>query len=304
MSAEQHTTTSDVRRRAGKSEDRDLLAGGKPVGAANKRPGKSEGSRQRVKHHRHAETRPWRKEEIETDRPSTDSRTSMMDEARWSTEHGGGSASRHSRRFVVAEALDKAGAQRLMPVGRANDAQGGTEEDFLSWKDDLYTHFQEKLGYEERDIPYEPSIKIVEDESLDVMDLGGAPGYPQRRLSAGQKLFIHNGVASTNPSTFHSTSVSRDRSPRGLVRGGIRHRFGQHSIPFSAPRLSQDMPPGAKKTSIEPAEQDGPDGIAGAWPAWDARCRSSNPQSGAVVIAAPSQDQAMARRLNETAHGP
>ncbi|KAJ4009787.1 hypothetical protein NW752_009375 [Fusarium irregulare] len=72
---------------------------------------------------------------------------------------------------VVVERLDKAGAQRLMPVGKANDAQGGTEEDFLSWKDDVYTHFQEKLGYEERDIPYEPSIQLVEDESLDIMDL-------------------------------------------------------------------------------------------------------------------------------------
>ncbi|PCD20641.1 hypothetical protein FGRA07_04793 [Fusarium graminearum] len=72
---------------------------------------------------------------------------------------------------VVAQHLDKYGAQRLMPVGRANDAQGGTEEDFLSWKDDLYTHFQENLGYQERDIPYEPSIQLIQDESLDIMDL-------------------------------------------------------------------------------------------------------------------------------------
>ncbi|EEU46896.1 uncharacterized protein NECHADRAFT_36849 [Fusarium vanettenii 77-13-4] len=87
---------------------------------------------------------------------------------------------------VVAEALDKAGAQRLMPVGKANDAQGGTEEDFLSWKDDLYTHFQEKLGYEERDIPYEPSIKIVEDESLDIMDLN--LGEPVQNRSGPAKI--------------------------------------------------------------------------------------------------------------------
>lgn len=72
---------------------------------------------------------------------------------------------------VVAQHLDKYGAQRLMPVGRANDAQGGTEEDFLSWKDDLYTHFQDNIGYQERDIPYEPSIQLIQDESLDIMDL-------------------------------------------------------------------------------------------------------------------------------------
>lgn len=72
---------------------------------------------------------------------------------------------------VVVEALDNAGAQRLMPVGKADDTQGGTEEDFISWKDELYAHFQEKLGYEERDIPYTPGLKIVEDESLELIDL-------------------------------------------------------------------------------------------------------------------------------------
>lgn len=87
---------------------------------------------------------------------------------------------------VVVESLDKAGAQRLMPVGKANDAQGGTEEDFLSWKDNLYTHFQEHLGYEERDIPYEPSIKLVEDDSLDVMDLN--LGEPIQNRSGPAKI--------------------------------------------------------------------------------------------------------------------
>ncbi|QPC69651.1 hypothetical protein HYE68_000403 [Fusarium pseudograminearum] len=87
---------------------------------------------------------------------------------------------------VVVQHLDKYGAQRLMPVGRANDAQGGTEEDFLSWKDDLYTHFQENLGYQERDIPYEPSIQLIQDESLDIMDLN--LGEPVQNRSGPAKV--------------------------------------------------------------------------------------------------------------------
>ncbi|KAF4345995.1 NADPH-ferrihemo reductase [Fusarium beomiforme] len=87
---------------------------------------------------------------------------------------------------VVVEFLDKAGAQKLMPVGKANDAQGGTEEDYLSWKDELYTHFQAKLGYEERDIPYEPSIQLIEDESLDIMDLN--LGEPIQNRSGPAKV--------------------------------------------------------------------------------------------------------------------
>ncbi|KAF7552479.1 hypothetical protein G7Z17_g4319 [Cylindrodendrum hubeiense] len=72
---------------------------------------------------------------------------------------------------VVTESLDKAGAQRLMPVGKANDASGGTEEDFLAWKDDLYDVFMGQLGFKEQDIPYTPSIKLIEDESLTLIDL-------------------------------------------------------------------------------------------------------------------------------------
>ncbi|GKU16306.1 unnamed protein product [Fusarium langsethiae] len=87
---------------------------------------------------------------------------------------------------VVVQHLDKSGAQRLMPVGKANDAQGGTEEDFLSWKDDLYTHFQEKLGYQGRDIPYEPSIRLVQDDSLDIMDLN--LGEPIQNRSGPAKV--------------------------------------------------------------------------------------------------------------------
>ncbi|KAF0641283.1 hypothetical protein FPSE5266_11939 [Fusarium pseudograminearum] len=87
---------------------------------------------------------------------------------------------------VVVQHLDKYGAQRLMPVGRANDAQGGTEEDFLSWKDDLYTHFQENLGYQERDIPYEPNIQLIQDESLDIMDLN--LGEPIQNRSGPAKV--------------------------------------------------------------------------------------------------------------------
>ncbi|KAH7175855.1 hypothetical protein EDB81DRAFT_26705 [Dactylonectria macrodidyma] len=72
---------------------------------------------------------------------------------------------------VVTEALDKAGARRLMPVGKADDANGGTEEDFLAWKDELYDVFQGQLGFVEQDIPYAPSIRLIEDESLTFIDL-------------------------------------------------------------------------------------------------------------------------------------
>lgn len=72
---------------------------------------------------------------------------------------------------VVVEALDSAGARRLMPVGKADDANSGTEEAFLAWKDQLYALFGEKLGFQQRHVPYTPSFAVIEDASLSQIDL-------------------------------------------------------------------------------------------------------------------------------------
>ncbi|KAF2105143.1 putative NADPH-cytochrome P450 reductase, partial [Rhizodiscina lignyota] len=47
-----------------------------------------------------------------------------------------------------------------------DDAEGGTEEDFMTWRDDLFTFFRQQLHFEERTVQYEPTISVV---------LGGSP---------------------------------------------------------------------------------------------------------------------------------
>jgi NADPH-ferrihemoprotein reductase len=71
---------------------------------------------------------------------------------------------------VVVDALENAGAKSLMPVGKADDSNGTTEEDFTEWKSSLFGLFR-NLGYEERAATYEPSLKVIEDTSLDIIDL-------------------------------------------------------------------------------------------------------------------------------------
>lgn len=72
---------------------------------------------------------------------------------------------------VVTQSLTDNGATLLLPVGKADDAQRSTEEDFLAWKDGLYAMFRTRLGLEERAVEYQPAIAIVEDESLTPIDL-------------------------------------------------------------------------------------------------------------------------------------
>lgn len=60
---------------------------------------------------------------------------------------------------VVADTLDVAGASALIPRQKADDANGGTEEDFQAWKDDVFALFR-KMGYEEKTVAYQPAIGI------------------------------------------------------------------------------------------------------------------------------------------------
>jgi NADPH-ferrihemoprotein reductase len=60
---------------------------------------------------------------------------------------------------VVADALDAAGATALMPRQRADDANGGTEEDYQAWKDDVFALLAE-MGFQEKAVTYEPTMEV------------------------------------------------------------------------------------------------------------------------------------------------
>ncbi|KAJ5324424.1 hypothetical protein N7476_003024 [Penicillium atrosanguineum] len=83
---------------------------------------------------------------------------------------------------VVVEGMDKFGAKALMPVGKANDAEGTTEEDFMAWKDSLFEVFKGQLGFHEVEAKHVPSLVIQEDESLEPIDLHH--GEPNSHIDA------------------------------------------------------------------------------------------------------------------------
>ncbi|KAF2441066.1 cytochrome P450 reductase 2 [Karstenula rhodostoma CBS 690.94] len=60
---------------------------------------------------------------------------------------------------VVVDALDAAGATPLMPPQRADDAEGATEEDFQSWKDDMFALLR-GMGYEQKTVAYQPTVSV------------------------------------------------------------------------------------------------------------------------------------------------
>ncbi|KAH8597526.1 putative NADPH-cytochrome P450 reductase [Bisporella sp. PMI_857] len=91
---------------------------------------------------------------------------------------------------VFTEAVDRFQAKPLLATGKADDFKGATEEDFIEWKQKLFLTFQDKLGLQERPLHNEPSLKVVEDASVDLID-----------IHAGEPVKAHVALKSTSRSS-------------------------------------------------------------------------------------------------------
>lgn len=100
----------------------------------------------------------------------------------------GNSDYKYFNRVVVAvdELLRTAGAEQLIPIGKADDAKAATQEDFLLWKEGLFNFLRDGLNLQEHDLKYEPSVAVIEDGSLQPADLHvGEPLSPQAQIRTG-----------------------------------------------------------------------------------------------------------------------
>ncbi|KAK1496393.1 NADP/FAD dependent oxidoreductase [Colletotrichum cuscutae] len=111
---------------------------------------------------------------------------------------------------VVDKALVDCGASRSAPVGRADDAVGATEEDFLSWKDDLYKVFRDELKLQEHEVVHEPSLAVVEDESLEPQDLH--IGEPVHLIEGSGKSTANSAIKALKIKNARSLFSSPGRS--------------------------------------------------------------------------------------------
>ena len=66
----------------------------------------------------------------------------------------------------VNDALLRLGASRIGKAGEGDDGAGTMEEDFLAWKEPMWTELSEKMGLEERDAVYEPIFGITERDDM------------------------------------------------------------------------------------------------------------------------------------------
>lgn len=88
---------------------------------------------------------------------------------------------------TVVASLQSLGAKKILPVGRADEGKGTTDEDFLEWKTTLLSELCDRLGLTECEPVYEPAINVVFDESIDLSGvyLGEPLDQASSKVSAG-----------------------------------------------------------------------------------------------------------------------
>lgn len=109
---------------------------------------------------------------------------------------------------VLVSQMQARGAQALMETGKADDANGETEESFLAWREQVCDLFETKLGYTRQDPQYEPSLAVDTDNSLDLRDLHLGEPRPGKLAKPSASSEIHSLPISQSRELF---KITRDR---------------------------------------------------------------------------------------------
>ncbi|KAI9662728.1 MAG: NADPH-cytochrome P450 reductase [Alyxoria varia] len=111
-------------------------------------------------------------------------------------------------------ALTKLGAQRVGDAGEGDDGAGTMEEDFLAWKEPMWTELTKAMRLEEREAVYEPVFEIREKPEMDASDDLVYLGEPNKNHLEG---------ASKGPYNANNPYIAPIAESRELFNDRIRN---------------------------------------------------------------------------------
>jgi NADPH-ferrihemoprotein reductase len=92
----------------------------------------------------------------------------------------------------IDQAFTKLGAKRIGPAGEGDDGAGTMEEDFLAWKEEMWSALQAELDLEEREAVYEPVFSVTERPDLSAKDDHVYLGEPNKNHLEGKSTGPYN----------------------------------------------------------------------------------------------------------------
>ncbi|KAK4983283.1 hypothetical protein LTR66_008885 [Elasticomyces elasticus] len=92
----------------------------------------------------------------------------------------------------VNKSLEKLGAVRIGMAGEGDDGAGTMEEDFLAWKEPMWSELAETMDLEEREAVYEPVFEVTERNDLDADSDAVYLGEPNKNHLEGTSKGPYN----------------------------------------------------------------------------------------------------------------
>ncbi|CCG81241.1 putative NADPH cytochrome P450 reductase [Taphrina deformans PYCC 5710] len=134
---------------------------------------------------------------------------------------------------ICDRALTKLGATALTDYGMGDDGDGTMEEDFITWKDAMWSALALRLGLEEREATYEASFSVMEDAELTPDSASVFLGEPSKKhLTKAAKPFNANNPYFGPIASSKELFQTRDRNclhlEIDLAGSGLKYKTGDH----------------------------------------------------------------------------
>ncbi|KAM0542545.1 hypothetical protein ACHAPJ_012753 [Fusarium lateritium] len=149
----------------------------------------------------------------------------------------------------VSSIFDRLGAQRIGPLGEGDDGAGTLEEDFLSWKDEMWAALSDEVRLEESNSAFQPSFSIMERGDLDTSSSEVFTGEPSKdslgRLRQGP--FDSQNPFLARVADCRELLTCKDRNcvhvELDLTQSGLKYQTGDHVAiwPINSSRQVEDL---------------------------------------------------------------
>lgn len=89
--------------------------------------------------------------------------------------------------------LGEKGGDRFAEYGEGDDGTGTLDEDFLAWKDNVFDSLKNDLNFEEKELKYEPNVKLAERDDLSGNDPEVSLGEPNVKYIKSEGVDLTKG---------------------------------------------------------------------------------------------------------------
>ena len=112
----------------------------------------------------------------------------------------------------ITKYLDRLGAKRIGEPGEGDDGAGTMEEDFLAWKEPMWTALASAMNLEEREAVYEPVFEVTEKPDMDAESDTVYLGEPNKNHLEGAAKGPYNAHNPYIAPIAESTELFQDKT--------------------------------------------------------------------------------------------